>query len=79
MIRSMTAEVDPESKNFRIEDTGLDVEVILTVQGGEGDKDFDKGDGVVYLDSILNFNLANSMNLICGDTGSDVPMVTKTI
>lgn len=51
--------------------------MILTVEGGE--KEFDKGDGVRFLDKILGFDIENSMNLICGDTGSDVPMVTKTI
>lgn len=77
----MLKEVDPEDKNFRIEDTGLDVEVILTVkkEGEEALKDFDKGNGVDFLDQLLSLDVANSNNLICGDTGSDVPMATTSV
>jgi hypothetical protein len=29
-------ELDPDDRYFRIEDTGLDVEIILTIESGEG-------------------------------------------
>ena len=45
-LEKLTNELDPDHQNFRIEDTGLDVEIILTVEtSGDGLKDFDKGDG----------------------------------
>jgi hypothetical protein len=31
LIKKLLSEIDPENKTFRVEDTGLDVEVILTV------------------------------------------------
>jgi hypothetical protein len=71
-------ETDPEGKYFRIEDTGKDIEIVLTVESGIASgnlKDFDKGDGVQYLDRTLELGLMSGSNLICGDTGSDVPMV----
>lgn len=75
-IRSMVADHDPEDVYFRIEDTGLDIEIILTIdKGDEGVKDFDKGDGIDFLDSALDLRLDEGINLICGDTASDIPMV----
>ena len=38
-------------------------------------KDFDKADAVKYLDKELNLGLGKGPHLICGDTGSDVPML----
>lgn len=74
-LESLVAGLDPEARNFRMEDTGLDVEIILTVEGEEGLKDFDKGDGVRFLDHELGLDLAGGACLVCGDTGSDVPML----
>jgi hypothetical protein len=74
-IRDMVAELDPGGGNFVIEDTGLDVEVILTIGEGEGLKDFNKADAVAYLDRELKLQLDKGAQLVCGDTGSDVPMV----
>ncbi|EGB14794.1 hypothetical protein DND132_1587 [Pseudodesulfovibrio mercurii] len=75
-LEALVAELDPQGRNFRIEDTGLDVEIILTVEtAGEGLKDFDKGDGVRFLNDELSLGMAGGRNLICGDTGSDVPML----
>jgi phosphoserine phosphatase len=63
-----------------MEDTGLDVEIILTVETeGEGLKDFDKGDGVKFLDRELGLDLERGASLICGDTGSDVPMLEAAL
>ena len=75
-IRQVVREADPTGHNFRIEDTGLDVEVILTIEGDGGVKDFDKADAIKYLDHELGLDLATGPNLVCGDTGSDLPMVT---
>jgi len=79
-LKGMVAELDPEAQNFRIEDTGLDVEIILTVETfGDGLKDFDKGDGVRFLNSELDLQMFRGPHLICGDTGSDVPMLEASL
>jgi len=79
-IQELVAEIDPERAFFRIEDTGLDIEIILTVEGeGEGAKDFDKGDGILFLDKDIGLGMADGACLICGDTNSDVPMVVKSM
>ena len=75
VIRELICELDPEGLYFRMEDTGKDIEIILTVQGTSGLKDFDKGDGILFLDSELGLDLTGRENLICGDTASDIPMV----
>ena len=77
-VTAVVHETDPKGKYFRIEDTGRDIEIVLTVDSGSASgilKDFDKGDGVQYLDRMLGLGLKTGPNLICGDTGSDVPMV----
>ena len=38
-------------------------------------KDFSKADAVNYLDRELDLQLTEGTQLVCGDTGSDVPMV----
>ncbi|XXJ20988.1 trehalose 6-phosphate synthase [Desulfovibrio caledoniensis] len=79
-LKALVAELDPGERNFRIEDTGLDVEIILTVETeGEGLKDFDKGDGVKFLNDELGLGMADGVGLICGDTGSDVPMLEAAL
>jgi hypothetical protein len=78
VIENVVSKVDPDESYFRIEDTGKDLEIILTIgdqQQNEGLKDFDKGDGIDFLDSELNLNLENGGNLICGDTASDIRLV----
>lgn len=79
-LEALAAELDPERKNFRIEDTGLDVEIILTIEtSDDGLKDFDKGDGVKYLNGELGLEMFRGPHLICGDTGSDVPMLEAAL
>lgn len=76
-IEALVLEIDPSQEIFRIEDTGLDIEIILTIKdvSGSGElKDFDKRDAVLYLDKQLGLGLAEGPNLVCGDTMSDVPM-----
>ena len=75
-IRRLVSDTDPDGAFFRIEDTGLDIEIILTIEGdAEGTKDFDKGDGIRFLDQDMGLDMAGGPCLICGDTGSDAPMV----
>jgi hypothetical protein len=76
VIRKIIREIDPDSLYFRSEDTGKDIEIILTVHRESGLKDFDKGDGILFLDSELGLDLHRGDNLICGDTASDIPMVS---
>lgn len=75
-IREIVFELDPKRKNFIIEDTGLDIEIILTIEASQcGVKDFDKADAVKYLNSELNFDMTKGPHLVCGDTSSDIPMI----
>jgi hypothetical protein len=75
-VRGVVRELDPERERFRIEDTGLDIEIILTFQDERlGLKDFDKGDAVRFLDKELGLRLEAGPHLVCGDTSSDLPMV----
>lgn len=78
-LTGMVATLDPDGKNFRIEDTGLDVEIILTIEGDAGLKDFDKADSVNYLVGELGLEMSRGPHLVCGDTGSDVPMIDATL
>ncbi|TVQ97410.1 MAG: hypothetical protein EA399_13150 [Desulfovibrionales bacterium] len=70
---------DSEGHALRIEDTGLDIEIILTIGAGDDRKDFDKGDGVLFLDQELGLNLDKGPHLVCGDTFSDLPMLRATL
>ncbi|MGM0613332.1 MAG: trehalose 6-phosphate synthase [Bacteroidota bacterium] len=78
-IRSIVKEVDPQDQHLRIEDTGLDIEITLTtpLNGSKGVKDYDKGDGISFLNDSLNLQLEKGNNLVCGDTESDIPMLEK--
>ena len=80
-MRELVVDLDPESRDFRIEDTGKDIEIMLTVktEGEDDRRDFDKGDGIRFIDDSLNLGMAEGPNLICGDTGSDVPMVAAAL
>lgn len=75
-VKALMLTADPHGHFLRMEDTGLDIEIILTIEHHqEGLKDFDKGDGVAYLDETLSLNLAQGAHLVCGDTNSDLPML----
>lgn len=78
-VSGLVHELDPQGENLRIEDTGLDIEIILTVGSKEGLKDFDKGDAVNYLDQALDLHMQRGEHLVCGDTLSDLPMLTATM
>ena len=76
IIKNLVKELDPFENNFRIEDTELDIEIILTISDEKaGLKDFDKADAVKYLDRELGLNMGKGPHLVCGDTSSDVPML----
>lgn len=72
---------DPYNKYFRTEETGKDLEIILTIDGQDNkeQKDFDKGDGLLFLDKDIGLSMKKGPNLICGDTNSDVPMVQTSM
>ncbi len=74
-VSDIVRDIDPEGSVFRILDTGKDIEIILTVDGQNGSKDFDKGDGLKFIDSRLNLRLDRGPHLVCGDTASDIPML----
>jgi hypothetical protein len=76
-VLAVVESLDPQGNVFRTEDTGKDLEILLTVHEGEGAglRDFDKGDGVRYLDRELELGLGRGTSLVCGDTPSDLPMI----
>ncbi|MEI7694057.1 MAG: trehalose 6-phosphate synthase [Chlorobium sp.] len=81
-VKSVVCEIDPSGRNFRIEDTGLDIEIILTIDGNSDDapiKDFDKGDGLAFMVSELGMASSKGPTLVCGDTPSDIPMLDKAV
>uniref|UniRef100_Q3AS36 Uncharacterized protein n=1 Tax=Chlorobium chlorochromatii (strain CaD3) TaxID=340177 RepID=Q3AS36_CHLCH len=81
-VASMVREIDPKGENFRIEDTGLDIEIILTIDADAGHqeaKDFDKGDGLAFIAQTINIKPNGNPVLVCGDTRSDIPMLTKAM
>lgn len=72
--------IDPTKKYLSIEDTGLDIEIILNINNEDNElKDFDKGDGIEFLDRNIPLNINELGAIICGDTKSDIPMLTTTI
>ncbi|MCK4799179.1 MAG: trehalose 6-phosphate synthase [Spirochaetes bacterium] len=82
IVKNIVNEIDPEREYFIIEDTGKDLEIILTIKNSDDSdnlKDFDKGDGVEFLNDELNLNIEKGPNLICGDTKSDIPMLIASI
>ncbi|MFO8055285.1 MAG: hypothetical protein R6U19_09025 [Bacteroidales bacterium] len=80
-VTSIVRETDPEQNMLVIEDTGLDIEIILTTEPSENEqiKDFNKGDGISFLNKALELQLHKGPNLICGDTASDIPMIEKSL
>jgi hypothetical protein len=81
-VKGLVREIDPSGRNFRIEDTGLDIEIILTIDVPSGEspiKDFDKGDGLDFICSKLGMSESKGSTLVCGDTPSDIPMLKKAM
>jgi hypothetical protein len=78
-ITKLVRDHDPDGDTLRIEDTGLDIEIILTIESGKQRKDFDKGDGVAFLNEALALDMGEGPHLVCGDTFSDLPMLRVTL
>ena len=79
-VHELLRRLDPEGTTFHTEDTGKDLEILLTVADRGGAlRDFDKGDGVRFLDRELGLGLKRGDTLICGDTASDLPMVAAAV
>jgi hypothetical protein len=81
-VSGLVQDIDPEGTSFRIEDTGKDIEIILTIRRddtSDGVGDFNKGDGIYFLDSDLHLKLDRGPNLVCGDTMSDLSMVSASM
>ncbi len=74
-LRKTVEELDPHGEFFKIEDTGLDVEIILTVEDEKESRDFNKGDGILFINEKLQLELEKGPNLVCGDTASDLAML----
>ncbi len=80
MVKRIVREIDPMNESLRIEDTGLDIEIILTVSHtSKGLSDFNKADGVRFLDKELGFRMAKGPHLVCGDTSSDLPLLEAAL
>lgn len=81
-VKGIVRDIDPENKNFRIEDTGLDIEIILTIDVDPETgliRDFDKGDGLEFMCRQMNIEHSGGPVLVCGDTSSDIPMLKKAM
>ena len=79
-INHMVGEIDPTGENFKIEDTGLDIEIILTIEDSMSEaKDFNKADAVNFLNDALKLNMQKGPHLVCGDTSSDTPLIEATM
>jgi hypothetical protein len=76
-IRDLIKAIDPSGTDLCIEDTGLDVEIILTHVSADDSRqisDFDKGHGLEFILKSLSLNLTEHRPLICGDTRSDLAL-----
>lgn len=76
-VRAVKDEIDPEDSALDIHDTGTDLEIFPRKVGGR--PAFTKGDGVQCLDRKLRLRVGLGPNLVCGDTGSDVPMIETAL
>jgi hypothetical protein len=76
-VRQIVDRLNGDGDRFRMEDTGKDLEILLAP--GEGAKHFDKGDGIAFLIKEMDWDVSGKKLLICGDTDSDLPMVSKAL
>merc|ERR1711920_66841 len=76
-VRQIKEELDPDGTELDLHDTGTDMEIFPRVTGGRAS--FDKGDGVECLNRKLHLHVKEGPNIVCGDTSSDVSMVTATL
>ncbi len=73
-IKKIVRDADKGEGLLDIEDTGLDIEIMVTTGSKKG---FDKGDGILYIAKELGIDMKRSSTLVCGDTSSDLPMAEK--
>ena len=77
-VRDLVTRVDPRQEYFRINDTGLDIEINITLSSESVERrDFDKGDGMAFIVDELSLETENRSILVCGDTMSDLAMLRK--
>lgn len=76
-VRKIKEDLDPYGTMLDLHDTGTDMELFPRVAGGR--PSFDKGRGVECLAQKLQFHIDLGPNLVCGDTGSDLPMVIAVL
>jgi len=74
-IESLLQKIDPKASYFNVEDTGKDLEIILTVDQQNHKEDFNKGHGLDFIAKKKNLKIKGQNLLICGDTASDLPML----
>lgn len=77
-VRKLVAELDPRGTDFAIGDTGLDIEIVLKLEGAGGEapsREFDKCDGLLFLAEELGLDLSVGPTLVCGNTSSDLRLV----
>ena len=78
LITEKVRQLDKEGNDFRIEKTGTDLEIVLTIENESrtgSSKEFDKGDGIRFIDKTVDLELKKGINLVCGDTPADLAMV----
>lgn len=76
-IQELLHDLDPDNQFFSLEDTGKDLEIMLNIKSGNNElEEFDKGHGLKFIFDQLNENINNERVLICGDTASDVPLIS---
>ena len=76
-VEQLLKNLDPDGQFFRLEDTGKDLEIMLTVKKDKQKEveDFNKGHGVKFIAKKLKLETQNKKMLICGDTASDLPIL----
>ncbi|MFC1751793.1 trehalose 6-phosphate synthase [Thermoproteota archaeon] len=81
VITDIVKDIDPDENELHIEDTGKDIEIILTIKekGSKEFTDFDKGHGIDFIDKSLKLDMESGPNLICGDTKSDIAMLITSL
>lgn len=76
-IENLLQKLDPSNSYFSLEDTGKDLEIMLKINSGTNNlEEFDKGHGLKFIMKHLDEDIRNESLLICGDTASDVPLIT---
>lgn len=69
--------VDPKGDFLVLDDTGKDLEINLSFGNSQNAKEFNKGDGLDFIVKSLHLDLKRKKVLICGDTFSDVSILSK--